>query len=97
MKPSRFGSFERLLGTMMLCDAEGIPCYSGGQYELGIGRTQVQSIASLCFPDAPNDCAPAMFHGATPQTPELPLGPVVVPSGRVGFGWDAPTPATPVG
>ncbi|MCW2924229.1 MAG: hypothetical protein JWM98_1633 [Thermoleophilia bacterium] len=96
IKPSRFGSLERLLGTIMLCDAEGLPCYAGGQFELGIGRTQVQSIASLCFPDAPNDCAPAMFHGATPATPDLPLGPVTVPAGQPGFGWDAPTPASPV-
>jgi hypothetical protein len=93
IKPSRFGSLERLLGTIMLCDDEGIPCYSGGQYELGIGRTQVQEIASLCYPDAPNDCAPVMFHGATPESDDVPLGPVEPPTGRVGFGWDAPTRA----
>lgn len=93
IKPSRFGSIERLFGTIMLCDAEGIPCYAGGQFELGIGRTQVQAIASLCFPDAPNDCAPAMFHNATPASDDVPLGPVNVPGGRTGFGWDAPTRA----
>lgn len=95
VKPSRFGSLERLLGTIIRCDDEGIPCYSGGQYELGIGRTQVQSIASLCFPDAPNDCAPARFHGASPDDEGLPFGRVQVPE-HVGFGWDAPTPATPL-
>jgi hypothetical protein len=94
IKPSRFGTLERLFGTIMLCDDEGLPCYSGGQYELGIGRTQVQEVASLCYPDAPNDCAPVLFHGATPDTDEAPLGPVVPPSGRTGFGWDAPTRAT---
>lgn len=93
IKPSRFGSLERLLSTIVLCEEEGIPCYSGGQYELGIGRTQVQAIASLCFPDAPNDCAPVMFHGATPDSDDVPLGPVQVPE-HVGFGWDAPTRAT---
>jgi hypothetical protein len=92
IKPSRFGSLERLLATIALCDAEGIPCYSGGQFELGIGRTQVQEITSLCFPDAPNDCAPVMFHGATPESADVPLGPVDVPE-HVGFGWDAPTRA----
>lgn len=92
IKPSRFGSLERLLGTIALCDEHGIPCYSGGQFELGIGRTQVQAIASLCFPDAPNDCAPVMFHSAGPDADDVPLGPVVVPE-HVGFGWDAPTRA----
>ena len=94
IKPSRFGSLERMLETIALCDREGIPCYSGGQYELGIGRTQVQAIASLCFPDGPNDCAPVMFHAATPASDDVPLGPVVPPADHVGFGWDAPTRAT---
>lgn len=95
IKPSRFGSLERLLATIVRCDDEGIPCYSGGQYELGIGRTHVQSIASLCFPDAPNDCAPARLHRASPDEADLPTGRVVVPEDGVGFGWDAPSPAEP--
>ena len=93
VKPSRFGTIDGMLETIELCDAAGIPCYAGGQFELGVGRTQVQSIASLCFPDGPNDCAPALFHAATPESPDAPLGPVVPPSGHVGFGWLAPTPA----
>ncbi len=93
IKPSRFGTLERLLETIALCDREGIPCYAGGQYELGVGRTHVQSIASLCFPDAPNDCAPVMFHAATPEAEDVPLGAVVPPTGHIGFGWDAPTRA----
>ncbi|MCW2928345.1 MAG: hypothetical protein JWM86_2313 [Thermoleophilia bacterium] len=98
IKPSRFGTIGRLLDTIARCDAEGIPCYSGGQYELGIGRTQVQAIASLCYPDAPNDCAPVLFHGASPEdAASMPLGPVTPPAGHLGFGWDAPTPATPRG
>ena len=94
IKPSRFGTLERLLETIALCDREGIPCYAGGQFELGIGRTHVQAIASLCFPDGPNDCAPVMFHAASPQSDDVPLGPVVPPAGHVGFGWVAPTRAT---
>lgn len=95
IKPSRFGSIERLLQTIDTCDRERIPCYAGGQFELGIGRTQVQSIASICFPSAPNDCAPVAFHGASPDDQSLPFGPVVPPVGVAGFGWDAPTPALP--
>lgn len=94
IKPSRFGSLERLLETIIRCEREGIPCYAGGQFELGVGRTHVQAIASLCFPDAPNDCAPVMFHGATPASDDVPLGPVVPPAGVTGFGWVAPTRAS---
>jgi hypothetical protein len=94
IKPSRFGTLERLLETIALCDREGIPCYAGGQYELGVGRTHVQAIASLCFPDGPNDCAPVMYHAATPASDDVPLGRVTPPAGHVGFGWDAPTRAT---
>ncbi|MCW2922525.1 MAG: hypothetical protein JWL76_2399 [Thermoleophilia bacterium] len=94
IKPSRFGTLEGLFETIALCDREGIPCYAGGQYELGIGRTHVQAIASLCFPDGPNDCAPVMFHAATPASDDVPLGRVAPPAGQVGFGWDAPTRAT---
>ncbi|MCW2949352.1 MAG: L-alanine-DL-glutamate epimerase-like enolase superfamily enzyme [Thermoleophilia bacterium] len=96
IKPSRSGAIDTLLATIETCDAHGIPCYSGGQFELGVGRTQVQSIASLCFPSGPNDCAPVMFHGATPKRLEAVTGPVTPPAGHVGFGWDAPTPALDV-
>jgi hypothetical protein len=93
IKPSRSGAIDVLLATIEACDNAGLPCYSGGQFELGVGRTQVQTIASLCFPDGPNDCAPAMFHGATPERLEAVTGPVTPPAGHIGFGWDAPTPA----
>lgn len=96
IKPSRSGAIDVLLATIEACDAAGIPCYSGGQFELGVGRTQVQSIASLCFPTGPNDCAPVMFHGATPERADAHTGAVTPPAGHVGFGWDAPTPAEPV-
>lgn len=92
IKPSRFGSFAALLDTMELCGREGIPCYAGGQYELGVGRTQIQELAAIFFPDAPNDCAPVVWHGASPGA-DMPRGRLVVPE-HVGFGWDAPTPAT---
>jgi L-alanine-DL-glutamate epimerase-like enolase superfamily enzyme len=96
IKPSRFGALDKVLATIELCDAHDIPCYSGGQFELGVGRTQVQAIASLCFPDAPNDCAAAMFHNAAPDADDVPLGPVVPPAASNGFGWDAPTRAAAV-
>ena len=36
----------------------GIALYGGGQFELGAGVAQIQALASLFYPDAPNDVAP---------------------------------------
>ena len=38
--------------------------YGGGQYELGVGRGQIQCLAALFHPDAPNDIAPARLRRA---------------------------------
>ena len=35
--------------------------YGGGQYELGVGRGQIQYLAAIFHPDAPNDIAPAGY------------------------------------
>src|SRR4029077_10663940 len=53
-KPSRFGSVRRLFDFYDACAREGIGLYGGGQYELGPGRDQIQLLASLFHPDAPN-------------------------------------------
>jgi hypothetical protein len=36
--------------------------YGGGQFELGPGRGQIQLLASLFHPDAPNDVAPGAYN-----------------------------------
>jgi hypothetical protein len=74
-KPSRFGSVRRLFEFYDRCAAEGIALYGGGQYELGIGRDQIQRLASLFHADAPNDVAPAAYNDPQPRTglPESPL------------------------
>ena len=41
------------------CEERGMGAYGGGQYELGVGRGQIQYLAALFHPDAPNDIAPA--------------------------------------
>lgn len=86
IKPSRFGSVRELLRTIAWCGQEGIPMYGGGQYELGWGRTQIQDIAATFYPEAANDVAPVVFHGAAPASgmPTSPLTPVA----SNGFGWD---------
>ncbi|MGL6278690.1 MAG: hypothetical protein ACRC50_03945, partial [Gaiella sp.] len=62
VKPSRFGSVERLFAAYDHCAAEGIAAYGGGQFELDPGRGQIQLLAALFHPDAPNDVAPGGFN-----------------------------------
>jgi hypothetical protein len=83
-KPSRFGSVRRLFDFYDACEREGIALYGGGQFELGPGRAQIQLLASLFHPDAPNDVAPGEFNAATPVG-GLPQSPLTL-SPRPGFG-----------
>jgi len=86
IKPSRFGSTRELLAVIEYCQTQGLPLYSGGQFELGYGRTQAQTLAAVFFADAANDIAPAVWHTAKPGD-TVPLPPVLVPDGP-GFGWE---------
>ena len=85
MKPSRFGSVRALLDAYDYCERAGIGTYGGGQFELGPGRPQIQLLASLFHPDAPNDVAPAAFNEPVIQ-PGLPTSPLPAPEPRPGFG-----------
>src|SRR5579871_5963752 len=75
VKPARLGSLTALFDVYELCAAEGIELYGGGQHELGPGRAQVQLLASLFHPRAPNDVAPAGYNEPNPATglPSSPL------------------------
>ncbi len=53
VKPSRFGSIERLFAAYDYCAANGIGAYGGGQFELGVGRDQIQLLAALFHPGDP--------------------------------------------
>jgi hypothetical protein len=64
VKPSRFGSVEALFAGYDHCDAKGIEMYGGGQSELGVGRGQIQLLASLFHPDGVNDIAPSGYDWA---------------------------------
>lgn len=83
VKPSRFGSMMRLLEFYDHCAAKGIGLYGGGQFELGIGRGQIQLMASLYHPDGPNDVAPAGFNEpeANASLEPSPLEPAPEPVG----------------
>lgn len=86
IKPSRFGSLRALLDCVERAQAAGMVLYGGGQFELGIGRDQIQALASLFYPDGPNDVAPREYHGeahaGVPRSPLVPL-----PEQGAGFGF----------
>jgi hypothetical protein len=77
LKPSRFGSVRALFDAYDFCAERGMGAYGGGQYELGTGRGQIQYLAALFHPDAPNDIAPAGYDALEPEVglPDSPLEP----------------------
>jgi len=85
VKPSRFGTLRRLLDCLDYCCARGITAYGGGQFELGAGRDQIQALASLFYPDAPNDVAPSAYNAPEP-VPGLARSPLTLPQRPAGFG-----------
>jgi hypothetical protein len=82
-KPSRFGLLRGLLDFYDHCAANGIALYGGGMFELGVGRGQIQYLASLFHADAPNDVAPAAYNDPEPRAglPRSPLEAVPEPAG----------------
>lgn len=83
-KPSRFGFLSELLAFYDYCAAHDISLYGGGMFELGVGRGQIQYLASLFHPDAPNDVAPGGFNEREPR-PGLPTSPLPAPPNEPGF------------
>jgi hypothetical protein len=79
IKPSRFGKLERLLECIEHCDSNGIRLYGGGQFELDVGRRQIQALASLFYPDGPNDVAPSEYNAGGPRG-GLPQSPLPAPT-----------------
>ena len=77
IKPSRFGTVRELLTTIEACEERRIRLYGGGQYELGPGRPQIQRLASVFYPDGPNDVAPSAYNEGEPRggLPQSPLPP----------------------
>jgi hypothetical protein len=84
LKPSRFGSVRALFEAYDFCEQRGMGAYGGGQYELGPGRGQIQYLAALFHPDAPNDIAPAGYDAPDPG-PGLPASPLDPELEPVGF------------
>jgi L-alanine-DL-glutamate epimerase-like enolase superfamily enzyme len=83
IKPSRFGSTQELFAAYDYCDERGIEIYGGGQSELGVGRGQIQYLASVFHPEGVNDIAPAGYDWAEfpSDLPPSPLAPDHEPTG----------------
>jgi hypothetical protein len=89
IKPSRFGSLRALLDCVERAQAAGISLYGGGQFELGVGRDQIQALAGLLYPDGPNDVAPREYHGeARAGVPPSPLVPLREQAPGFGFAFE---------
>jgi len=84
VKPSRFGSVERLFAAYDYCVERGIGAYGGGQFELGVGRGHIQLLASLFHPDTPNDVAPGGYNETSPAA-GLPSSPLTMTPRATGF------------
>ena len=80
IKPSRFGTVHELLDTIEAAEERGISLYGGGQYELGPGRLHIQRLASIFYPDGPNDVAPHEYNEGEPRE-GLPQSPLPAPAG----------------
>ncbi len=84
IKPCRTGGLRALLGLYAHCEAEDMRMYGGGMGENGVGRGQIQLLASIFHPDTPNDVAPSAFNLEEP--PEgLPSSPLAAQPEPTGF------------
>jgi len=86
VKPSRLGTLRELLEAYDHCEANGIGMYGGGQFELGVGRGQIQYLASLFHADGPNDTAPSGYNEAA-LPDDLPASPLAPQPSAAGFRW----------
>ncbi len=86
LKPSRFGSVRRLFEAYDYCTAHDIGAYGGGMFEQGPGRGQLQYLASLFHPDAPNDLAPVAYNMRSLRG-DLPRSPLPPEPHQTGFRW----------
>ena len=87
IKPTRIGSLRELSDLYDACASRGLAMYGGGMGELGVARGQVQLLASMFHPDAPNDIAPPGFNALDPAE-GLPVSPLEPRPATVGFRRD---------
>jgi len=86
IKPSRLGGLQSLLAAYAYCAEHDIGCYGGGQFEIGVGRGQIQYLASIYHADGPNDVAPGGYNLPDPPA-GLPASPLAPQPAALGFRW----------
>jgi L-alanine-DL-glutamate epimerase-like enolase superfamily enzyme len=86
VKPSRLGGLRPLFRAYEYCEDRGIAMYGGGQFELGVGRGQIQYLAAIFHPDGPNDVAPGGYNDVDPPA-DLPTSPLPPAASATGFRW----------
>ena len=74
IKPSRFGGLRELCATYDYCDEHGIGAYGGGQWELGVGRGQIQ-VPRLALPPRHAERHRARAATTKPSPPPGPCRP----------------------
>ena len=85
VKPSRIGTWRELLRTYEWCADRDIISYGGGQSELGVGRGQIQYLASIFHAGEPNDIAPSGYDWAEFPATGLPANPLAADIEPTGF------------
>jgi L-alanine-DL-glutamate epimerase-like enolase superfamily enzyme len=85
VKPSRIGTWRELLRTYEWCAERDIVSYGGGQSELGVGRGQIQYLASIFHPHAANDIAPSGYDWDEFPEQGLPASPLAPDVESTGF------------
>jgi len=86
IKPSRFGTVQSLFETLTYCFEQDIRLFGGGQFELDVGRQHLHALASLFYPDSPNDVAPKGYNNPEPSD-ALPASPLDPPANPRGLEW----------
>ena len=84
IKPCRVGDLRSLFEVYEAVAARGMTVYGGGMGEIGVGRGQIQLLASLFHADGPNDTAPSGYNADVPPA-SLPSSPLDAAPAPVGF------------
>ncbi len=84
IKPCRVGDLRSLFEVYDEVARRGVLVYGGGMGEVGVGRGQIQLLASLFHPGGPNDTAPSGYNMHVPEA-SLPSSPLDPRPASIGF------------
>jgi hypothetical protein len=86
LKPARFGSVASLFDAIDYALDRDVTLYGGGMFELDRGRSHLHALASLFYPDGPNDVAPPAYNEPEPSA-DVPASPLSPPADPAGPGF----------